>query len=84
MPLATAREELQKVPGVSTTWLEWSIEDGHWALTLVVEVNFDTDPVNQDNFNPSALDEIWDTAKKALDGGAVAISHLRVVPAARK
>ena len=84
MPLAAVREEFQKVPGVKTTWFEWSIEDGHWALTLVVEVDFDTDPVNQAHFNPTALDEIWDTAKSVIATSSVAISHLRVIPATRK
>ena len=84
MPLAAAREEFQKVPGVKTTWFEWSIKDGHWVLTLVVEVDFDTDPVNQADFNPTALDEIWDTAKSVIATSSVAISHLRVIPATRK
>jgi hypothetical protein len=44
MPQAVVRQHIQKIAGVTRTWFEWTWEDSTWVKTLVVEVEFDTDP----------------------------------------
>ena len=36
--IATVREHIEKIAGVSRTWFEWSLENSTWSKTLVVEV----------------------------------------------
>jgi hypothetical protein len=42
--VAVVRRALARVPGVSRTWFEWTLEGDKQTKTLVVEVSFDTDP----------------------------------------
>jgi hypothetical protein len=78
--IAIVRQELAKHPEVSRTWFEWTIEDDLKLKTLVVEVNFDTDP-NLSEFNPSALDEIREIVTSTLrEKTTMSVSYLRIVP----
>ncbi len=52
--IAIVREALSKLPNVSRTWFEWSWEDAMWVKTLVIEVEFDTDP-NSRKLQPAHL-----------------------------
>ena len=52
--IAIVREALSKLPNVSRTWFEWSWEDAMWVKTLVIEVEFDTDP-NSPKLQPAHL-----------------------------
>ena len=45
--IAIVREALSKLTNVSRTWFEWSWEVAMWVKTLVIEVEFDTDPNRQ-------------------------------------
>ena len=59
---------------------EWDFEDGGQTKTLVVEVDFDTDP-NSTEFRPPAPNEIEQIAKDTLTHKTtMVISRLRVVP----
>ena len=42
---------------MSRTWLEWSFENSVWTKTLVVEVEFDTDPKSPE-FRQDVIDTI--------------------------
>jgi hypothetical protein len=81
MPIAIIRHHIEKITGVSRTWFEWSWENSLWVKTLVVEVEFDTDP-NSYEFRRSVLDAIQDTACGVLgEETTMAVSHLKIVPA---
>jgi hypothetical protein len=71
---AVVRQDVERIPEVSRTWIEWG-EQG--VKTLVVEVTFDTDP-NSVDFNQAALDQIERAAIGATT--TMVISHLRIVP----
>jgi len=79
---AIVRQEIEKIPGVTRTWFEWSYEDnGAKANTLVVEVGFDTDP-NSTNWDEQCLIDIQKIAVDVLKNKtAMIVSYLRVVPA---
>ncbi|WP_119268377.1 hypothetical protein [Taklimakanibacter deserti] len=83
--IAIVRQHLQRIDGVSRTWFEWSLDyddDGSplRVKTLVVEVDFDTDP-NSTGFRESVLDAIADTAKGVLsDETTMIVSYLKIVP----
>jgi len=82
--IAIVREALSRLPNVSRTWFEWSWEDAMWVKTLVIEVEFDTDP-NAKGFNQSALDAIENTAIGVLtDDATLTVSYLKVVPKAQR
>jgi hypothetical protein len=42
--IAAVRQHLEKIDGVSRTWFEWTLNGSEQLKTLVVEVDFDTDP----------------------------------------
>ena len=78
--IAIVREALSKLPDVSRTWFEWSWEDAMWVKTLVIEVDFDTDP-GSPGFNQPALDAIESTVIGVLtDDTTLIVSYLKVVP----
>jgi hypothetical protein len=78
--VAIVRQHVSRIPGVSRTWLEWSLEeDVGWVKTLVVEVEFDTDP-NSTEFRQNVFDAIASTAIGAQEETTMIISSLRVVP----
>ncbi|MGD0763061.1 MAG: hypothetical protein ABR929_07705 [Roseiarcus sp.] len=80
--IAIVREALSKLPNVSRTWFEWSWEDAMWVKTLVIEVEFDTDP-NSERFNQSVLDAIENTVIGVLtDDTTLIVSYVKVVPKA--
>ena len=80
MSKAIVRKHLEKIDGVTRTWFEWSLEQGNRLKTLVVEVNFDTDP-NSSEFRENVINAIEETAKGVLtDETTMVISHLKIVP----
>jgi hypothetical protein len=74
------RERVEKIDGVSRTWFEWLSRGSTMAITLVVEIEFDTDP-SSSRFRQSVIDAIYDTADAVLkDETTMTVSHLRIVP----
>jgi hypothetical protein len=77
---AIVRQHVEKIDGVSRTWFEWTSRDSTMAKTLVVEVNFDTDPSNT-SFRRSVIDAIHETVEGVLKNETTMIvSHLKIVP----
>ena len=77
---AVVRQHLEKIAGVSRTWLEWSEEDSSLVKTLVVEVDFSTDP-NESGYRQNVMDAIHETAGGVLrNETTMVISHLKIVP----
>jgi hypothetical protein len=78
---AIVRKHLERIDGVTRTWIEWDFEHaGNRTKTLVVEVAFDTDP-NSIHFSEARLDAIEETAKTVLaEETTMVISKLRIVP----
>jgi hypothetical protein len=83
---ARVRQHLERIDGVSRTWFEWDLEkmpDGgelELVKTLVVEVEFDTDP-NNPQWRQNVLHAIRDTAMGMLkDETTMNVSHLKIVP----
>ena len=65
---------------MSRTWFEWDSDGSELFNTLVVEVDFDTDP-NSPEFRGSVLDAIRDTVASVLaEETRMVVSHLRIVP----
>jgi hypothetical protein len=82
--IAIVREALSKLPNVSQTWFEWSWEDAMWVKTLVIEVEFDTDP-NSPAFSQLTLDAIEQTVIGVLDDDrTMTVSYLHIVPKVRR
>jgi hypothetical protein len=83
--IAIVRQHLLRIDGVSRTWFEWSFEDSEEGppvavKTLVVEVDFDTDP-NSTGFRQNVLDAIVETTAAVLEGETtMIITNLRIVP----
>jgi hypothetical protein len=78
--IAIVRQHIARIPGVSRTWFEWTYEDGDLLKTLVVEVDFDTDP-NSTEFRQSVLDAIASTTKGVLaEETTMAVRYLKIVP----
>jgi hypothetical protein len=78
---AIVRQQLEQMSGVSRSWFEWS-RGGSSALvkTLVVEVDFDTDP-NSSEFRQDLLGAIESRASDVLTGETtMVVSYLRIVP----
>jgi hypothetical protein len=77
--IAIVREALSKLPNVSRTWFEWSWEDAMWVKTLVIEVEFDTDP-NSVNFSQLTLDAIEKTVIGVLnDDTTMTVSYVALL-----
>jgi hypothetical protein len=79
---AIVRERVEKIDGVSRTWFEWISRDSTSTMvkTLVVEVEFDTDP-NNTRFRQSVIDEIHKTVDAALKNETtMTVSRLKIVP----
>lgn len=81
MSKAVVREAVEKIDGVTRTWFEWGFEPGNKQIkTLVVEVDWDTDP-NSPNHRPFMLDSIESAVKEALtEKTTMAVHGLRIVP----
>lgn len=71
------REEVEKITGVTRTWLEWQLADGQSTKTLVVEVGFDTDPSSGSHDGNTILKifEVFAAGKTTP-----VVSGLRIVP----
>jgi hypothetical protein len=77
---AIVRQHVERIAGVSRTWFEWSLEASTLLKTLVVEVEFDTDP-NNPQCRRNGLDAIKDTARGVLENDTTMIvSDLKIVP----
>jgi hypothetical protein len=77
---ARVRQHLERIERVSRTWFEWTAEKSKLVKTLVVEVDFDTDP-NSPRFKGNVLDGIRSTAKDVLKNeSSMVVSHLRIIP----
>jgi hypothetical protein len=82
---AIVRQHLERIDGVSRTWFEWDSfewdsEETTLVKTLVVEVEFDTDP-NNPQCRQNVLDAIRDTAMGVLKNDTtMSVSHLKIVP----
>jgi hypothetical protein len=76
---ALIRQHLERIDGVSRTWIEWESTESDLTKTLVVEVGFDTDP-NNSTYRQNVMDAIWDTARSVQNDTTMVISALRVVP----
>jgi hypothetical protein len=80
--IAIVRRRLSQIEGVTRTWFEWGWENSMLTKTLVVEVNFDTDP-NSPQHKRYTLEEIAETAIKVLTKETtMKVSHLKIVPKA--
>lgn len=78
--IAIVRKHLEKIQGVSRTWIELSDEDGILVKTLVVEITDDTD-ANSADYNEGLLGAIHETATEVLQHETtMVISHLKIVP----
>jgi hypothetical protein len=81
--IAAIKAQVSQIPGVSNTWLEWDLELNHtWtmAATLVVVVEFHTDP-NSPEFRPSVSDAIdTTTVKMLMEEKRTVLNRVRVVP----
>lgn len=76
--VAGVRQELSKISYVSRTWLEWTLEETNWLKTLVIEVNFDTDP-NSSKF--LGMEEIERVVRDTLENKTtMTVHYIRVVP----
>ena len=73
-------ERLARTAGVSRTWIEWESEKGRLTKTLVVEVDFETDP-DQPSFNAKSMRLIADATIAALaEQPPKLIGRLKLVP----
>ena len=78
--IAVVRWHVSRIRSVTSTWFEWELDDSGMAKTLVVEVDFDTDP-NSPAFRRSVMDAIESTTKDVLKNETtMVVSRLRVVP----
>jgi len=77
---AIVRQHVERIDGVSRTWIEWETVEYSMVRTLVVEVEFPTD-ANENGHRPNVLDAVLDTAKQVLENETtMVISRLRIVP----
>ena len=78
--IALVRQRVEEIDGVSATWFEWNLKiDGH-EKTLVIEVDFNTDP-NSSDCRPSVLDAIHNTVIGVLtEETTMVVSGIKVVP----
>ncbi len=66
--------------GVSRAWFEWGFAKSIWEKTLVVEVDFDTDP-SSGAFRQARLEDIEKMAQSVLKNNVTMVIHqLKVVP----
>jgi hypothetical protein len=77
------RSHIERIDGVSRTWLEW-VDWGHEFLkVLVVEVDFDTD-TNAAEFRQEVINAIRSTTDDVLQNETtLAIGQIRIIPQRR-
>jgi hypothetical protein len=74
------RQNVELIPGVSGTWIEWESCGDLFERVLVIEVEFDTDP-NSSAFQKSTMEAISEAAAGAAEEEASrTIKGLRIVP----
>jgi hypothetical protein len=77
------RWHVEKIAGVSRTWFELSTDkEGSLLKTLVVEVNFDTDP-NSPSYRQQVIEAVCQTARDAQAESTMIVSDLKIVPRAK-
>lgn len=77
---ALVRDRVEVIDGVSRSWFEHERRNGVLTRTLVVEVEFDTDP-NSPGCSRLVLEEIEKTVDQVLGSETtMVISGLRIVP----
>jgi hypothetical protein len=78
---AVVRWHVERIDGVSRTWFEFESDDkGALVKTLVVEVDFNTDP-NSAECRREVIDAIESTVKDALaNETTMIVSRVRIVP----
>jgi hypothetical protein len=74
---AYARTEIEKLPDVTRTWIEWVLEGGLQSKTLVVEVNFSTDPNEGDR---NAFEELIDRITRIVNNSPMTIHRVVIRP----
>jgi hypothetical protein len=80
--VALVRQALAELPQVSDTWFEWTFDGTRQLKTLVIEVNFDTDP-SSPGFSQPALDHIRGVLLDVLTNRTTMVVHgVRIVPKA--
>jgi hypothetical protein len=78
--VAAVRWHVSRISGVCGTWFEWESYNDNTVKTLVVEVDFNTDP-NSSEFRQEAVDAILTTTKDVLaNETTMIVSRLRIVP----
>ena len=76
----TLRRHIERIDGVSRTWLEWVDWGDTFLKVLVVEVDFETDP-NAAGFRQSVINAIKTTSDDVLlNEVTLAIGEVRIVP----
>ncbi len=79
-PKDVVRSHIERIDGVSKTWLEWLDWGDHFLKVLVVEVDFDTDP-NAAGFRQEVINAIRSTTDDVLQNETtIAIGQLRIIP----
>jgi hypothetical protein len=74
------RTHVERIDGVSETWLEWVDWGDKFLKVLVVEVDFDTDP-NAAGFRQSVINAIKSTTDDVVENEVgLAIGQLRITP----
>ena len=74
------RTHIERIDGVSRTWLEWIDWGESFLKVLVVEVNFDTDP-SALSFRQEVINAIRSTTDDVLQNETtIAIGQVRIVP----
>lgn len=73
------RKRLNKLLIVNRTWFEWTIADGQYRPTLVVETTYEMDPAKP-GFYRDGLDNIWKTVMAGKAEGDTSPFPVRVVP----
>jgi len=80
MDKAIVRNHLEKIDGVSRTWFEWTLGGDDLEKTLVVEVDFDTDP-NSSGCRQNVIDAVRETAIEVLKTQTtMVVHHVKIVP----
>ncbi len=81
MSKAFVRQQVEKIAGVRRTWFEWnSHPDNIMQKTLVVEVDFSTDP-GEDSHQLNTIEAIERTAQEAIARDILHVTALKIIPA---
>jgi hypothetical protein len=79
-PKHVVRSHIERIDGVSKSWLEWVDWGDLFLKVLVVEVDFDTDP-NTASFRQEVINAIRSTVDDVLQNETtIAVGQLRIIP----